>query len=286
MLTVNAERLLHDLHTLSHIGLLPAEAGGGVDRKAYSAAERAARAFFTAQSRAFGLHVATDGVGNLSALLPSPNPGAKRLLAGSHLDSVPHGGPYDGALGVLAALEALRTLQEHGITLPVHLEAVAFADEEGRIGELTGGRAFAGSLSEAEMMHLLAEIDGADLAAMHALEPATLTLEALQRTARDPSTILAYLELHIEQGPRLEAASIPIGVVTAIYGRRSFKLIFHGRSDHAGTTPLRFRADALVAASHVVTALHNRVAALGDEVVATCGNLTVRPGQPHGCAGQ
>lgn len=136
MLLINETRFLRNPTTMAQIGRLPAVAGGGLDRRPFSPAERAARALFTRLAAAAGLEVTSDAAANLSARLRASHTKAQTLLLGSHLDTVPNGGAYDGALGVLAALEVLQTVQDAGLSPGVHLEAIAFTDEEGRFGAL------------------------------------------------------------------------------------------------------------------------------------------------------
>ena len=145
MLKINSDRLLADLNDLAHIG---ATADGGVSRSALTPADLAARAWFQRKIAEAGLAYAIDGAGNQSAILPSDPPSPKRILAGSHLDSVPNGGRYDGALGVLVAFEALRTLKEHGLTPAVTLEALNFTDEESAMMGLMGSQAVSGRLND------------------------------------------------------------------------------------------------------------------------------------------
>lgn len=279
MLRINAKRLIDDLNALAQIGRVPPEEGGGIDRRPFSPAERGARRFFESRAREAGLEVSVDGAANLSACLRSAN-ATQTILTGSHLDSVPHGGPYDGALGVIAALEALRTIGETGIALNYDLEAIAFTDEEGRLGEMTGSRALSGTLHAADLERFLAAAAAApdDLAATREFIPGGLTRESILASRRDPQTIAAYVELHIEQGPQLEHLALPIGIVEAIFGRRAYAVLFHGRSDHAGTTPLFLRADAAVAAAHFVAQVHALVGEEFPKAVATCGNIQVEPG--------
>lgn len=279
MLQINSNRLLDDLDSLAQIGRTPDELGGGIDRVPFSPAERAARDFFATRARAAGLEVRTDGAANLSACLHSPR-ATQTLLTGSHLDTVPHGGRFDGALGVIGALEALRTIREAGLNLAYDLEAIAFTDEEGRLGELTGSRALAGTLSPSDLDAFLAVVASTPehLAAMQAEVPGGLTQQGVMAARRDAQSIAAYVELHIEQGPQLEHLGLPIGLVEAIFGRRAYVVLFYGRSDHAGTTPLPLRADAAVAAAHFVAQVHELVRDEFPVAVATCGNIQVQPG--------
>jgi len=271
VLTVNARRLLDDLRDLSRIGATPE---GGVHRPALSAADLEARAWFRARAEAAGLICRQDGAGNLSAVLPAADPAARTLLCGSHLDSVPDGGRFDGALGALAALEALRTVREAGLRLPVHLEAISFTDEEGAHVSLLGSRAAAGLLTEADLDHP----HSSPAAFAGALERAGLRREELLAARRDPATLLGYLELHIEQGSRLEEAGLDIGVVTAIVGIRSFWLTFSGQAAHAGTTPLPLRRDALRGAAAFITRAAEIASAGFPPGTVTCGQVEVAPG--------
>lgn len=251
-LRVNSERLRRDFNQLARIG---ATMEGGVHRPALSEAHLAARAWFCERIQRDGFTCRVDGAGNHSAVLSCGPEGAATLLLGSHLDSVPHGGRFDGPLGVLAALETLRVVQETGTKLPVHLEAIDFTDEEGTlVGEL-GSAALAGSLSEKE----LAEPRGGRPALEEGLARAGLTERGILSAKRQPETLLGYLELHIEQGKRLLEVGAQIGVVTSIVGIGSCRLRFIGRADHAGTTPADERLDAAMGASAFALAAHQEL---------------------------
>ena len=264
----------------AQFGRLPAAQGGGIDRRSFSVEDREVRDFFRQQAEAASLEVLMDAAANLSARLPGSNAEAPTLLMGSHLDSVPNGGAYDGALGVWAALEVLSTLAENKVALPIHLEAVVFTDEEGRLGDLFGSRALVGDLTPEMIDTFLskASMFPEDLSAMRAIVPGGLTAQSVTSARRDPRSIAGYLELHIEQGPRLEHEGIHIGVVDSIFGRRSFHIQFLGRSDHAGTTPLELRADSLIAAAQFITRSSQIVQDQFSNCVLTCGNVTVSPG--------
>lgn len=280
ILEINKGRFLRTIEEMGRIGLLPAEAGGGRDRYPFSAADRMARDYFRREAEAAGLAVTLDAAANLSARLDCEHPGAPTLLIGSHLDTVPHGGAYDGALGVLAGLEVLRTLKEQTIPLSCHVEVIDFTDEEGRFGHFFGSGALTGQLSDEQIETFLrnAAAHPEDLAFMRAQIPGGLTLESVRGLRRDPSTLAGYVELHIEQGPRLEQAGVAIGVVSAIFGRRSWDVTFHGRPDHAGTTPMTRRADALVATARFIAQAQEIVANHFPNAVVTCGNVIVEPG--------
>jgi N-carbamoyl-L-amino-acid hydrolase len=271
MLKINAQRLLDDLETLSQIGRMP---GGGVSRPAMSPADLEGRAWFRARVEAAGLEFRQDGAANLSAVLPAPDPSARTLLTGSHLDTVPDGGRYDGALGVLAALEALRTISETSLSLPVHLEAISFTDEEGELQDQLGSQAVAGTLTARDLER---PRGGGDRLAA-GMRRLGLTPQSVLAARRDPESLLAFVELHVEQGPRLEAAGTNIGVVTAVVGIRSYWLRFTGQAAHAGTTPMDARSDAVWGAAAFVAAARDLVMTRFSPGVLNCGQIEVRPG--------
>jgi N-carbamoyl-L-amino-acid hydrolase len=267
VILVDGARLRHDFLALAEIGRLPA---GGLSRTTFSDAHLEARAWFHRRAREAGLETRVDAAGNHSAVLPAASPNSRTLLLGSHLDTVPVAGRYDGGLGVLAALEVLRTVKAAGLALPVTLEAIDFTDEEGSLVGLLGSFALAGALSE--------QVLAAPRAGRERLESALarvgLREELLADARRDPRSLIAYLELHIEQGPVLERAGADIGVVTAIAGSRSYRLAFAGERRHAGTTPLEARHDALVGASRFTLAVRDTVAEFPG-CVGTVGDIDV-----------
>jgi N-carbamoyl-L-amino-acid hydrolase len=199
-------------------------------------------------------------------------------MTGSHIDTVPRGGPLDGALGVLAGLECLRTLATAPVRLARALEVAAFSDEEGRFYGLFGSRALTGSLDP-----ILAErlTDPAGLALPEAMQRAGFDLARAHEARRDPREIAAYVELHIEQGPWLEAGEVPIGVVEGIVGIRRFRLTFVGQPDHAGTTPMDRRRDAFLTAAEYATKSRELVVRGQGRAVTTIGVVDVHPGVPN-----
>lgn len=271
MLTIDKHRLLADIEALGQIGRTPV---GGVSRPAMSPADLQARAWFRARVEAAGLQFRQDGAGNLSAVLPADDPDAPTLLAGSHLDSVPNGGRFDGALGVLATLESLRTLKEAGLRLPVHLEAISFTDEEGAVLGLLGSQAVAGQLTPEH----LNQARGGREPLEAGLRRLGITRQSILAACRDPAQLIAFVELHIEQGTRLEEAGIDIGVVTSIVGIRSHWLRFVGQAAHAGTTPMHRRADSLWGAAAFVQRARDLVMTYFSPGVMNCGQLHVQPG--------
>jgi N-carbamoyl-L-amino-acid hydrolase len=270
-LRIDSHRLHEHFEALAQIG---STGDGGVNRPALSAAHLAARSWFRSQAERAGLEVHVDGAGNHSALLRCGPPGAPVLLLGSHLDSVPQGGRYDGALGVLAALEVLRRVKENSLRLPFHLEAIDFTDEEGTLVGLLGSAALAGKLTVQE----LETPRGGRENLLAGLRRAGLTEAGLLSASRDPHSLAGYLELHIEQGPRLRRAGIPIGVVTGIVGIASYRLAFSGRANHAGTTPMDERQDAAQGAAAFILAVRELVISDFPGCTANVGLLSLLPG--------
>lgn len=271
MLHINASRLLGNLASLAAIGRTP---DGGVSRPAFSEADLAGRAWFRRTVEAAGLAFRADGAGNLSAVLPAADPAARTLLAGSHLDSVPNGGRFDGALGVLCALEALQTIREAGLAPPFHLEAISFTDEESTVFGMFGSRALTGQLARSD---LESAGQGPESLAV-AMARLGLEVEGALSARRDPGTLAGFVEVHIEQGTRLEEQGLQIGVVTAIVGIRQHWLRFEGQAAHAGTTPLDRRADALWGAAAFVERARELVRAQFSPGVVNFGQLRVSPG--------
>jgi N-carbamoyl-L-amino-acid hydrolase len=276
-LLINPDRLRADFDRLAQIG---ATGDGGVNRPALSPAHLEARRWFLDRARAAGLETRTDSAGNHSALLSAPDPQTRALthprtlLLGSHLDSVPNGGRFDGALGVLAALEVLRVVKEAGLRLPVHLEAIDFTDEEGTLVGLLGSAALAGSLPPES----LRQPRGGRAALEAGFARAGLTEAGVLAARRDPATLAGYLELHIEQGPRLAQSAVAIGVVSAIVGITSYRLTYHGAANHAGTTPMETRQDAGLGASTFLLTARELVVRDFPDCVVNVGQVTFRPG--------
>jgi N-carbamoyl-L-amino-acid hydrolase len=270
-LRVDGARLLQDFEELAQIG---GTLDGGVHRLALSQEDMQARAWYAERVEAAGLRVQDDDAGNLSGVLRSRNPQAKTILLGSHLDTVPNGGRYDGAVGVLAALECLRVIHDASLQLPVHLEAINFTDDEGCWRSLFGSRALAGMLTDEDTQE-----NSADTAAFRAaLSRAGIEIRDVANAERPSSTIAAYLELHIEQGERLERAQKHIGVVDDIVGRTTYQITFLGQAGHSGTTPMYRRRDALLGAAEFITRAHKTVRERYGDGVFNCGDIDVKPG--------
>jgi N-carbamoyl-L-amino-acid hydrolase len=272
-LRIDLGRLRRDIEALAAIGRDPT---GGLSRPAWSPAHEEARAWLLGQLRAAGLDARVDPAGNVFGRLGEGTP---VVLTGSHIDTVPRGGPLDGALGVLAGLECLRTVAASGARPARALEVAAFTDEEGRFYGFFGSRALTGSLDRT-LAERLADPSG--LALREAMRRAGFDLGRAPEARRDPGEIAAYVELHIEQGPWLEAEDVPIGIVEGIVGIRRFRLTFVGQPDHAGTTPMDRRKDAFLTAAEYATKSRELVVRGGQgRAVTTIGVVDVRPGVPN-----
>ena len=267
LLRINRDRLQQRLDTLATIGQLP---DGGVRRTAYSAEDLAARQWVQEAMQTAGMTVTTDAAGNMIGRYDGTED-LPAFATGSHIDTVPTGGRYDGALGVLAGIEVVATLQEAGQRLRHPIEVIVFTDEE---GEMIGSKAMAGTAKLTDPEHFR-RLDG------EAIQPCLQRiggnwddLATAQRTDQD---IAAYLELHVEQGGVLESEQCQIGVVQGIVSLQRFLVAITGRPNHAGTTPMPLRKDALYAASLLVAAVHDVAVEIPGDPVATVGLLNVLP---------
>jgi N-carbamoyl-L-amino-acid hydrolase len=289
----NHDRLMRDLEEVSTIGRLEDRS---IDRRAFNDADMASRRWLIETCEARGLRAALDSAGNVRAWGPdvaSPmedgsrphdDPGARPLLIGSHLDSVPQGGTLDGTLGVIIGLEVLTCLHEAGELARRPVELVAFSDEEGRFGGMFGSRALAGLLSPLDVERAT-DLDGVtlvDAMAAHGL-PAH---EALHVRVQ-PGAYRAYLEVHIEQGPVLDTTGERLGVVTHITGLLKWRVTLRGRSDHAGTTPMPMRRDAFAGLAEFADEIPRLLEEHGGaDSVATIGNVLLTPGAANSVPGE
>jgi beta-ureidopropionase / N-carbamoyl-L-amino-acid hydrolase len=274
MTTVNAPRLHARIADLARFGALP---GGGVTRSCWSPAHEEARAWLLGQIRAAGLTAWVDSAGNVFGGLGATAFSASTpvVMTGSHIDTVPEGGILDGALGVLAGLECLRAIREEGAAPRRPLVVAAWSDEEGRYGSLFGSRAFCGKLDVAAIP-TMAAVDGERL--VDAMARAGFDASRAPAAQAPAGAVHAYVELHIEQGPRLDEAGVPIAVVDSIVGVRRTRLIFHGQADHSGTTPMARRRDAFLAAADYALRARDLLDRSGARTVANIGVATVHPG--------
>lgn len=229
-----------------------------------------------------GMHCWQDEAGNQWGKLVSDTPGAKTLIMGSHLDTVPNGGKYDGILGVLLPIALCQYCHDHQISFPYHLAVVGFGDEEGsRFGStLLGSCAIAGTWQP--KWGNLQDKHGVTLA--QAMRDFGLDINRIHRAAMEQEDLIGFVEVHIEQGPVLEANELPVGLVTAIAGARRFSVEVNGLAGHAGTVPMDMRKDALCGASEMILAVEEIAKQHG--VVATVGNQQVHPGAVNVISGQ
>ncbi|TMC26604.1 MAG: Zn-dependent hydrolase [Chloroflexi bacterium] len=272
MSDINAERLLQDLRTLSAIGGL---ANGGVDRLAWSDADLAGRRWFAKRIQEAGLEARLDAALNVFGRLPGTT--GPYLLTGSHLDSVPDGGRLDGAYGAVAALEVLRTLVESGNPIAPRVEVVGFSDEEGVrfAAGLIGSLALTGELDVARLRETL---DWRGVPTRQVLAAAGREVDRLVDAHQHLAAIAAFIELHIEQGPRMEAQGIDLALVTGIVGVHRQRIQLVGEQNHAGTTPIPRRHDAGRAAARATAGLYELVQAIDADAVANIGFMQFEPG--------
>lgn len=270
-LRINSSRLRADFDELAETG---ATISGGVSRLALSNEDLEARAWFANKIEEAELRVHDDDAGNLSGVYYCPDLGAQTLLVGSHLDTVPNGGRFDGTVGVLGALECIRMIREAGIKLPFHLEVIDFTDEEGNWQGLFGSMGLTGHLS-AEHINDALEDHGPFRAAL--FRAGIRPIDVI-RARRDPHSLRAYLELHIEQGPRLERLQKHIGVVNRIVGRATYQVTFYGEAAHAATTIRTERRDALLGAARFIIDAQEKIPQLYRDGIFNCGNAEVKPG--------
>ncbi|MGX5668853.1 Zn-dependent hydrolase [Rhizobium daejeonense] len=266
-LRINPTRLISRVERLGKIGALE---GGGVCRLALTPSEKLGRDHLVAEMKALGLDVAIDPIGNIFGARKGRREGPAVML-GSHIDTVATGGLYDGALGVLAGLEVIATLNEGNIETDLPVVVAAFTNEEGArfAPDMLGSLVFVGGLSLAEALDIVS-IDGKRLGE---------ELEAIGYAGTDqgPEEVAAYFELHIEQGPVLEDEKVEIGAVLGVQGISWTELTIRGRSAHAGTTPIRLRRDAGLAAARIAAGVGAFVRSMGGDQVGTVGAITLTP---------
>jgi len=260
--SIDGDRLLGDLRALAKIGAYKT----GVHRPTYSPEDVASRHWLAARLTEAGLAPEIDGIGNVIGRARGDGP---HLLLGSHVETQPHAGWLDGALGVIYGLEVARTLGRG-------IDVAAWADEEGHFGSFIGSRSFCGLLPDAEI-DKCADREG--IALRDALQQAGFA--GRPRAVVDPARYLGYLEAHIEQGAELEDTGRRIGIVTAIVGSHRFRIVFEGVQNHAGTTRMAVRKDAGVALVRLADAIYRRFPEVaGPRTVWTTGRITLDPGAP------
>ena len=266
-LRVNGERLWQSLMELARIGATPK---GGVKRLTLTDTDREARDLFARWAREAGLEVEVDAIGNMFARRTGSDPSLPPVAMGSHLDSQPSGGKFDGAYGVMAGLEVLRTLNEAGVRTRAPLEVVSWTNEEGSrfTPVMMGSGVYAGVFPLAQV---LPQKDVNNISVGEALKSIGYAGGAAAHR------LGAYFEAHIEQGPVLEDTKTTIGVVQGALGQRWFDAVISGQDAHAGPTPMELRKDALIAASRLVLEVNRIALAFPDYARGTVGSMQVKP---------
>lgn len=269
--------LIADFQALSAIGRDP---DGGWSRPAFGPEDCAAQEWFLSRAREMGMSARYDAFGNAVARTPGPG---RAVALGSHLDTVRNGGAYDGALGVLAGLEiARRAIAADTWARPV--EVIAFRDEEGRFGPFTGSRAMTGGFTPDDLAQKRGQ-DGKPL--VEAMAEAGFDPARVCEAARDFSDLHCYFELHIEQGPVLEAGGEAVGIVTAIAGQERFSIRFTGQPDHAGAAPMGLRRDAFAATARFADRFRDMILAdPSDTLRGTIGVVKLMPNQANVVPGE
>jgi N-carbamoyl-L-amino-acid hydrolase len=256
---------------LEKLGAIGKTAAGGVDRVAFSGADIEGRRYFMGLMKEAGLAVRVDAAGNIIGRREGSVAGLPPIVVGSHLDSVPNGGKYDGALGAAAGLECAAVLEDSGLVLRHPLEVVVFANEE---GGLIGSKAMVGGL-EAKALDAVSQSGLTMREGIAALGGAP---DRLGKAVRAKGDVAAYLEIHIEQGGILEGLGVPIGVVEGIVGIARWDITVEGFANHAGTTPMKERRDALLAAADLILAVNRAVTSVPGRQVGTVGRIKAEPG--------
>ncbi|HEX3247795.1 MAG TPA: Zn-dependent hydrolase [Pyrinomonadaceae bacterium] len=273
---VNGKRIMDHILALAEFGKNPQ---GGVSRVAYSDADKQGREYVLGLMRAAKLDVSIDAAGNLIGRRAGSSAGLLPLLIGSHVDSVPEGGNYDGVVGSIGAIEVAQTLAENNVTLRHPLEVVIFQNEE---GGLIGSRAMDGELTEKELD--LVSRSGKTI--REGIKFIGGDVSKLSDARRKKGDIAAYLELHIEQGGTLDTEKINIGVVEGIVGINWWDVTIEGFANHAGTTAMNNRQDALLAGAKFIEAVNRVVTSVPGRQVGTVGRINALPGAPNVISGK
>ena len=275
-LQADPERMEQRIKELSQYG---ANADGGVDRIAFSEADLAGRAYIMGLMREVGLSVRLDTAGNIIGRREGSEPNLPPILFGSHIDSVPGGGNYDGDVGVIGAIEVIELLEENNVRTRHPLEVVSFTDEE---GGLTGSRAMIGKVD----YKTLAVMSHSGMTIGEGIRAVGGDPNRLDLAERKPDDIKAFIELHIEQGAILDEEDIDIGVVEGIVGIRWWDVTIEGFANHAGTTPMNRRWDAMLSAAEYILAVNQVATSMLGAQVATVGRIHAEPGAPNVIPGE
>jgi allantoate deiminase len=268
---LSADRIMQRCDALAR----HSELAGGLTRVFLSPENRAANELVLGWMREAGMQAKLDAIGNVAGRYEGDRPGLPCLMLGSHLDTVRDAGRYDGMLGVVSAIECVAFFNAQKKRFPFGIEVFGFGDEEGvRFGTtMLGSRAVSGSLD----LSVLQVRDSKGISLEQAMRDFGLAPEKLGEVKKQKRDVLAYAELHIEQGPVLEAEGLPVGVVSAINGFSRLRVTLSGMAGHAGTVPMNLRRDALVAAAECITAVE-QIARTNPDVVATVGRIEASPG--------
>lgn len=270
-LRVDAQRIVQRIAELAQFGANPQ---GGVSRVAFSEADIAGRSYIMGLMREAGLEVRIDAAGNIIGRREGSDPDLAAIMTGSHIDSVPGGGNYDGDVGVIGAIEVAQVLQERGIRTRHPLEVVSFTDEE---GGLIGSLAMTGR----QQPGTLDVVSHSGKTIREGIRLVGGDPDHLERARRQPGELAAFIELHIEQGAILYEEDIDIGVVEGIVGIRWWDVTIEGIANHAGTTPMNRRRDAMLSAAELALAVNRVATSLPGRQVATVGRIRAEPGAPN-----
>jgi N-carbamoyl-L-amino-acid hydrolase len=270
-LRVNGQRLNA---TMSHMKTIGLNENGGSDRVAYSSYNKDALTYISELMRASGLTPETDVAGNLVGRKGGKVAGLAPIITGSHIDTVPNGGHYDGVVGAMSAIEVARAMDESGFEMNHPLEVIIWSNEE---GGKTGSRSFGGTVGPEEMtLPSLGDKTLGDGIAYIGGDS-----NRLPENRQRPGDVAALIELHVEQGAILDTERISIGIVEGIVGIRRWNITVHGFANHAGTTPMNQRQDAMVAAAKLASAIHDTITELPGQQVGTVGRIQAFPGAPN-----
>lgn len=277
---IDIGRVESDIHAIARFGFN--EADRGVYRQGFSEPDMAARAWLMDRFKELGMACRMDGAGNVIGRFGDGNKPA--VLIGSHLDSVPAGGMFDGVLGVAAGLECVRTMKDHGIEPVYPVEVIATSEEEGRFGGMLGAQAMTGHLTP-DWIESARDEHG--YALKDAMAAVGLDPHGAMRAYRRPEEIHAFLELHVEQGPVLDTQRTTIGIVEGISGVFKWNCRLLGKADHAGTAPMDMRSDALMGMADFAHEISRIIEEEGTEKSRiTIGYVACKPGFPHTVPGE
>jgi len=274
-MTIQIERIQKDIETINKFNATPEK---GITRLTFSEEYQGAVAYVVSELKCIGAKISYCPAGNIKARLSGTDDNAPAVMMGSHLDAVVHGGKFDGVVGVVTALEAARTILEDNVTHRLPIDVVVFAEEEGSRFNwgLLGSSIWTGKLDHRRLENIK---DSQGVTYSEAMAQAGF--EVSDPSVLEPQKLRAMLEVHIEQGTVLEKQGHRIGLVEAIAGIKHLDITITGRADHAGTTPMDDRSDALQAAARIIAAVEEIAHEIGANTVATVGRITCEPGQAN-----